>query len=159
MSDLRSQLIAKLGVEAPQPSEDGQAQPSADPLAPSAHLDSDWVRELLPAARAAGIDINRNPSMGAVRQAHDVLRKRLKANGKKREKAALDDLRARYLKKREKIAWSRLKTVLDEAGVSQKIYRAIKQGKIDPETALQRWSRVSTRALNQAELRAALLAK
>ena len=96
--------------------------------------------------------------MGAVRQAHDVLCKRLKANGKKREKAALDDLRSRYLKKREKIAWSRLKTALDEAGVSQKLYRAIKQGKIDPETALQRWSRVATRGLNQSELRAALLA-
>ena len=158
MSDLRSLLIAKLGVDAPPPSEEVKPEQSADPLGPSAHLDSDWVRELLPAARAAGIDVNRTPSMGAVRQAHDVLCKRLKANGKKREKAALDDLRSRYLKKREKIAWSRLKTALDEAGVSQKLYRAIKQGKIDPETALQRWSRVATRGLNQSELRAALLA-
>ena len=97
--------------------------------------------------------------MGAVRQTHDVLCKRFKANGQKREKAALDDLRARYLKKREKVAWGRLKTALDEAGVSPKLYRSIKQGKIDPETALQRWNRVATRGLNQAELRAALLAK
>ena len=159
MSDLRSQLIAKLGVEAPPPLEDGKTQQRVDPLGPSAHLDSDWVRELLPAARAAGIDINPNPSMGAVRQTHDVLCKRFKANGQKREKAALDDLRARYLKKREKVAWGRLKTALDEAGVSPKLYRSIKQGKIDPETALQRWNRVATRGLNQAELRAALLAK
>ena len=159
MSDLRSQLIAKLGVDAPPLSEDASPEVAADPLAPGAHLGSDWVHALLPAARAAGIDINPNPSLGAVRQTHDVLCKRLKANGRKREKATLDDLRARYMKKREKIAWSRLKSALDEAGLSQKLYRAIKQGKVDPETVLQRWKRVASRGLNQADIRAALLAQ
>ena len=159
MSDLRSQLISKLGVDAPPSSKDDPVKDVADPLGADAHLDSDWVRELLPAARAAGIDVNRNPSLGAVRQTHDVLCKRLKANGQKRQKASLDDLRSRYTKKREKIAWNRLKVALDEAGVSQKLYRAIKQGKIAPEIVLQRWKRAETRGLNQAELRAALLAK
>jgi len=163
MSDLRSQLIAKLGVEAPEPSATESStdtkDKTPDPLSPHAHLDSDWVRELLPAARSAGIDINPNPSLGAVRQTHDVLCKRLKANGRKREKAALDDLRSRYMKKREKFAWSCLKSTLEEAGVSQKLYRAIKQSKVEPETALKRWARVASRGLNQAEIRAALLAK
>jgi hypothetical protein len=116
------------------------------------------VKALLPAARGAGIKVNPNPSLGAIRQAHDVLVKRLKSNGRKREKAELDDLRSRYLKKREKLAWSRLKVTLEEGGVSQKLYRAIKQGKVDPETALQRWARIASRGLNQAEIRAALLA-
>jgi len=151
--------MAKLGVEAPEPSEEKAAGTPADPLAADAHLVSDWVRELLPAARAAGIDVNPKPSLGAVRQAHDVLCKRLKANGRKREKAALDDLRSRYMKKREKVAWSRLKSTLDEAGLSQKLYRAIKQGKVDPEVVLRRWQRVASRGLNQAEIRAALLEK
>jgi len=115
------------------------------------------VKALLPAARAAGIKVNPNPSLGAVRQAHDVLTKRMKNNGQRREKAELDDLRSRYLKKREKLAWSRLKTTLEEAGVSAKLYRAIKQSKVDPEMALTRWGRVASRGLNQAEIRAALL--
>lgn len=157
MSDLRSQLIAKLGVDAPAP--DVVKTPAvSDPLGPTAHLGSDWLNTLLPAARTAGIKLNPNPSLGAARQAHDVLVKRLKANGQKREKAQLDDLRSRYLKKREKLAWSRLKTTLDEAGVSAKLYRAIKQGKVDPETALARWARVASRGLSQGEIRAALLA-
>jgi hypothetical protein len=157
MSDLRSQLIAKLGVDAPEPTS-SPTKAGPDPLGPAAHLDSDWVKALLPAARGSGIKVNPNPSFGAVRQAHDVLVKHLKSNGRKREKAELDDLRSRYLKKREKLAWSRLKATMEEGGVSQKLYRAIKQSKVDPETALQRWARVSSRGLNQAEIRAALLA-
>jgi hypothetical protein len=157
MSDLRSQLIDKLGVKAP-PQDVSPSTAGPDPLGPSAHLGSEWVKALLPAARSAGIKVNPNPSLGAVRQAHDVLTKRLKANGRKREKAELDDLRSRYFKKREKVAWARLKSTLDEGGVSQKLYRAIKQSKVDPEMALARWARVASRGLNQADIRAALLA-
>ena len=54
-------------------------------------------------AARAGIKLNRRPSLGAARQAHDLLAKRLKANGDKRGRAALDELRGRYEKKREKI--------------------------------------------------------
>ena len=155
MSDLRAQLIAKLGVEAP---DDAQSAPiKADPLSDTAHLSSDWVRALRPAVAAAGIKLNPEPSLGAVRQAHDVLVKRLKANGDKRGVRSLGELRKRYEGKREKLAWARLKAALDEAGVSSKLYRAIKSSPCAPEVVLGRWNRVANKGLNKADLRAALL--
>ena len=159
MSDLRSQLIAKLGVQAPQTEAPQDDKPADDPLDAQAHLGSEWMAQLLVDARAAGIDVNRTASLGAARQAHDVLVKRLKANGRKREKAVLDDLRSRYFKKREKIAWNRLKTQVDEHGLSAKFYRSLKQSSVEPEVLLQRLSRAHNKNLNQAELRAALLGK
>lgn len=155
MSDLRSQLIAKLGVSEPEPATDVPVP--NDPLAADAHLDSDWLNALKPAAARAGIKLNPRPSLGAARQAHDVLVKRLKANGDKRGRADLDDLRGRYEKKREKLAWSRLKRTLDEAGVSAKLYRAIKSGKCAPEAVLARWGRVKAKGLSSAQLRAELI--
>lgn len=157
MSDLRSQLIAKLGVEAPEPDVRGRDDGPEDLLAPGAHLNSDWVNALIPAARAGGIKLNPNPSMGAVRQAHDVLVKQLKGQGRKRERAELEDLRGRYMKKREKVAWARLKTSLAAAGVSSKLYRAIKQGGLGPEVVLGRWNRIAAKGLNTAQIRAELL--
>jgi hypothetical protein len=155
MSDLRSQLIAKLGVEAPAVGD--TAPVKADPLSVGAHLNSDWVRALTPAVATAGIKLNSDPSLGAVRQAHDVLVKRLKANGDKRTVRLLGDLRKRYEGKREKLAWARLKAALDEAGVSPKLYRAIKSSQCAPEVVLARWGRVANKGLNKADLRAALL--
>ena len=157
MSDLRSQLIAKLGVEAPETDVQGPSSDPDDPLAPSAHLSSAWVMALIPAARAGGVKLNPNPSMGAVRQAHDVLAKQLKGQGRKRERAELEDLRGRYMKKREKVAWARLKSSLEAAGVSSKLYRAIKQGKLEPEVVLGRWNRIAGKGLNSAQVRAELL--
>lgn len=157
MSDLRSQLIAKLGVEAPEPDAQKEHAGSDDPLAANAHLQSEWVKALIPAARAGGVKLNPSPSLGAVRQAHDVLVKQLKGQGRKRERAELDDLRGRYMKKREKVAWTRLKTTLEAAGLSTKLYRAIKQGKVDPEKVLARWSRIAGKGLNNAQIRAELL--
>ncbi len=157
MSDLRSQLIAKLGVEAPEPDVKGRDGGSDDPLAPDAHLSSEWVVALIPAARSGGVKLNPNPSMGAVRQAHDVLVKQLKGQGRKRERAELIDLRSRYMKKREKVAWARLKKSLDAAGISSKLYRAIKQGALSPEVVLDRWNRIATKGLNNAQIRAELL--
>jgi len=157
MSDLRSQLIAKLGVEAPEPDVEEQASDPDDPLAPGAHLNSDWVAALIPAARAGGVKLNPNPSMGAVRQAHDVLLKQLKGQGRTRERAELEDLRGRYMKKREKVAWARLKNSLAAAGISSKLYRAIKQGALGPEVVLDRWNRIGAKGLNTAQIRAELL--
>jgi len=157
MSDLRSQLIAKLGVEAPDPDASKKTADLDDPLSAAAHLKSEWVRALIPAARAGGVKLNPNPSMGAVRQAHDVLVKQLKGQGRKRERAELEDLRGRYMKKREKVAWTRLKTTLEAAGLSSKLYRAIKQGKVDPEKVLARWSRIAGKGLNNAQIRSELL--
>lgn len=157
MSDLRSQLIAKLGVEAPKSDVKASGGEPDDPLAQGAHLSSDWVQALRPAARAGGVKLNPNPSMGAVCQAHDVLVKQLKGQGRKRERAELEDLRGRYMKKREKVAWSRLKTRLEAAGVSSKLYRAIKQGQLGPEVVLGRWNRIANKGLNTALIRAELL--
>ena len=155
VSDLRSQLISKLGVSAPEP--DDVLPTPDDPLAADAHLNSEWLAALEPAAARAGIKLNPRPSLGAARQAHDLLAKRLKANGDKRARAALDELRGRYEKKREKLAWTRLKRTLEDAGVSAKLYRAIKSSKVGPEIVLTRWSRVKSKGLNSAQLRTELL--
>ena len=155
MSDLRSQLIAKLGVEAPEPQEPESR--GDDPLGPGAHLTSDWLVALLPVLKAERIPLNANPSFGAVKNAHDVLMKQLKAKGDKRTMATLRDLRSRYTKRREKLAWSRLKADLEAGGVSSKVYRSIKQSSVDPELALKRWTRVQRKGLNAASVRAALI--
>ena len=159
MSDLRSQLIAKLGAVPSKANEMPTGTPQDDPLDARAHLDSEWMQQLLVATRKAGLDLGANASLGKARQTHDVLAKQLKGQGRKREKAALDDLRSRYFKKREKIAWSRLKSKVDEGGLSAKLYRSLKQSGIDPEVLLQRWNLAAKKTLNQAELRAALLQK
>ena len=159
VSDLRAQLIAKLGVVPPEADEAHAEAPVADPLGANAHLDSEWMKQLLVDARMAGMDLGANASLGKARQTHDVLAKQLKAQGRKREKAVLDDLRSRYLKKREKLAWSRLKAKVDASGLSAKLYRSLKQSGVDPEVLLQRWQRTSKQSLNQAELREALLRK
>ena len=155
VSDLRSQLIAKLGVEAPEPAQQVESDP--DPLGPQAHWTSDWYAALVPALKDARISLNAQPSYGAVRNAHDVLMKHLKAHGDKRTMATLRDLRSRYTKRREKLAWSRLKKALEEGGVSAKVYRAVKQSTVDPELALKRWSKVQNKTLNGAAVRQALI--
>ena len=156
MSDLHSQLVAKLGIEVA----DVPQTPSvtvSDPLSSSAHQSSDWVVALTAAVARAGMGLKPSPSLGAVRCAHDVLVKRLKANGDKRSYRHLNELRARYEKKREKLAWAQLKSQLAEAGVSPKLYRAIKSGSSGPEVVLGRWVAVAGKGFNQADLRAALL--
>ena len=155
MADLRSQLMEKLGVEAPETTSSTPVEP--DPLGDGAHMSSDWVQALLPVLRDVQVSMNPNPSYGAVRQAHDVLMKQLKARGDKRTMASLRDLRSRYTKRREKVAWTRLKKSLEEAGVSAKLYRSVKQSSVEPELALKRWDRVKSKGLNGTALRNALL--
>ena len=159
MSDLRSQLIAKLGAVPKAADETSENVREDDPLGPTAHLGSDWMKQLLVDARKAGMDLGATASLGAARQTHDVLGKQLKSQGRKREKSALDDLRSRYFKKREKVAWSRLKSKVDQSGMSAKLYRSLKQSGVEPEVLLQRWARAAKKNPNQAELRAALLNK
>ena len=157
MSDLRSQLIAKLGAVPSAAEPAAEESPTDDPLGSQAHLDSEWMKQLLVDARKGGLELTATASLGAARQAHDVLAKQLKAQGRKREKSVLDDLRSRYFKKREKLAWSRLKSRVDESGMSAKLYRSLKQSGVDPEVLLQRWTRAMKKNLNQAELRSVLL--
>ena len=47
--------------------------------------------------------------------------------------ASLNDLRSRFEKKREKLAWTTLKTALTDAGFGDKLYRSLKQSKVDAE--------------------------
>jgi len=155
VSDLRSQLLAQFGGSVPEPETPSTTPP--DGLSPEAHLDSEWFGALKSALHGTGIKLNPRPSLGAARQAHDLLCKRLKADGGKRQLRELNDLRSRFEKKREKLAWTILKTELSSAGVSDKLYRSLKQGKVGVETLLSRWSRVKSKGLNQAELRARLL--
>lgn len=155
VSDLRSQLLATFGGSVPEPEPAAASEPSV--LSPDAHLSSEWFQALSAAVRGSGIKLNPNPSLGAARQAHDLLCKRLKAEGQKRTLRELNDLRSRFEKKREKLAWTTLKSELSDAGVSDKLYRSLKQSKVGAETLLSRWSRVRSKGLNQAELRARLL--
>lgn len=155
MSDLRSQLLANFGGSAPEPEAPAAAQSTA--LSPDAHRDTEWFTVLKAAVRGTGIKLNPNPSLGATRQAHDLLCKRLKADGAKRQLRELNDLRSRFEKKREKLAWTTLKTALTDAGFGDKLYRSLKQSKVDAEVLLSRWSRLKSKGLNQAELRTQLL--
>ena len=139
----------------PEPESSTPAQTSA--LSPDDHLDSEWYDALKSAVYGTGIKLNPSPSLGAARQAHDLLCKRLKADGAKRQLRELSDFRSRFEKKREKLAWTELKTQLADSGVSDKLYRSLKQSKVSPETLLSRWSRVQSKGLNQAELRTRLL--
>ena len=155
VADLRSQLMEKLGVEAPETTSSTPVE--SDPLGDDAHMSSEWVHALLPVLRDVQVSLNPNPSYGAVRQAHDVLMKQLKARGDKRTMATLRDLRSRYTKRREKIAWARFKKSLESAGMSAKLYRAVKQSSVEPELALKRWARLKSMGLNGTDLRNALV--
>ncbi len=155
MSDLRSQLIAKLGVDAPEPATQTEVQ--GDPLGARAHLSSEWFHTLKPLAQQSGVQLAADPSFGAAQNAHHVLIKKLKANGQHRDRNALTDLHSRYSKRREKTAWSRLKTELSDAGQSAKLYRAIKSGNVAAETVLTRWKRIQNKGWNAAQIRAELL--
>ena len=109
VSDLRSQLLEKFGGSAPEPEPSAPARSNA--LSPDAHLSSEWFGVLRAAVQGAGIKLNPNPSIGAARQAHDLLCKRLKADGGKRQLRELNDLRTRFEKKREKLDVSLLKLI------------------------------------------------
>jgi hypothetical protein len=155
MSDLRSQLISKLGVSEPEPAK--TAPIASDPLGDGAHRDTEWYRALVPVVRQHGIKLNPQSSHGAALNAHNALMKKLKANGQHRVRKELNDLHSRYAKRREKTAWSRLKAALDAGGQSPKLYRAIKSNSVPVETVLQRWQRIKNKGLNGAEVRSELL--
>ena len=155
MSDLRSQLIAKLGAT---PTEPEPTAPRAnDVLSATAHIDTDWFRELTPLARQCGVTLASQPSFAAAQNAHHVVAKKLKANGRTRDRSALLDAFSRYTKHREKKVWARLKASLTEAGQSPKLYRSLKSGAVPAETLLNRWNRIKDKGWSTAEVRTELL--
>ena len=108
------------------------------------------------------MDVPKQPSLNAAKQLHDRLKKRLKADGRRRQIRTLDDLRSSYLKRREKQAWSRLKSGLAALGTSDKLYRSLKQSGAEPERILQRVNRLKPDEISgqsQAKLRELLLSK
>lgn len=155
MSDLRSELIAKLGATAP--TEPAPSTDPKDPLSATAHIDSDWCDLLRQMANRNGVQLAANPSFGAAENAHHVLIKKLKSNGLHRDRNQLIDAHSRYTKKREKVAWARLKSELNAAGQSAKLYRAIKSGSVPVETVLNRWTRIQNKGWNAAQIRTELL--
>jgi hypothetical protein len=162
VSDLRSQLVARFGEsEAPASIPEPSANDAKDPLGTSAHLATPWLSALLAAAgQQRDLKVPRAPSLNAARQLHDRLIKKLKAQGRGRERADLNDLRSRYLKRREKTAWSRLKAQLSDLDVPAKLYRSLKQSGVDPEKVLDRIAKAGDarlRTMNLAELRIALV--
>ncbi len=155
MSDLRSQLIAKLGAT---PTEPELAAPRAnDALSATAHIDTDWFRELTPLARQCGVALANQPSFAAAQNAQHVVAKKLKSAGRVRERAALIDAFSRYTKHREKKVWARLKASLTVAGQSPKLYRALKSGAVPAETLLNRWNRIKDKGWSTADVRTELL--
>lgn len=159
MSDLRSQLIAKLGASPPA---EAPAAPSAapDPLHADAHLDTPWLA-LLRAARAPGLAaVPPKPSLNAAKQLTDKAVKALKGAGAAREARALDDARQDYLKRREKLAWAELKRQFTACDLPERSYRALKQAEVDPEKALAKLRRqdpAALKAMGADRLRDALL--
>jgi hypothetical protein len=163
MSDLRSQLATQFGLDPAVNVEPVPASAGDDPLGSSAHLGTPWLDALLLAVRQErGMDVPKQPSLNAAKQLHDRLKKRLKADGRRRQIRTLDDLRSSYLKRREKQAWSRLKAGLAAMGTSEKLYRSLKQSGGDPERVLQRLKRLKPDEISgqaQAKLRELLLKK
>ena len=155
MSDLRSQLIAKLGVEPP--AQEAPDDTPNDGLDPDAHLATEWFQMLAPLVRQYSIKMANKPAYPAAQNAHHVLLKKLKADGRRHERNALNEAYSRYAKRREKRVWAQLKSEMNAAGQSAKLYRSLKAGSVPVETLLSRWTRARGRSLSTAELRAELL--
>ncbi len=158
MKDLRSQLADALGVQAPEP---GSDQPTGI-LDEGAHLDSEWFRLLLQLSSTTlgAAPVPEDAKLARARQATDLLVKRLKKAGRKRPASQLADARKDWLSRRDKAAWSQLKSRFRELGLSEKAYRAIKQGGADPMAVLQRLERTDQgelESMGATRLRAHLL--
>lgn len=142
MKDLREQLAARFGQPVPEP-EPASPPQKDDPLGPQAHHASEWLALLKTLGPSVGQPVKRDASLSAAKQVTDRTLKALKAAGRKRDGSTLDKARSDYLKKREKLAWGRLKDDIAQRGGSPKAYRALKQSKTDPEQALKKLKRLS----------------
>jgi len=149
MSDLRSQLMAKLGATPPAEAPAGKAGAAAPDLDPDAHLGTPWMAALR-AVRAPGSPpIPPRPSLNAARQLTDKAIRALKDGGQARAARDLGDLRSDFLKKREKEAWNLIKARFTDLSLSERAYRALKQSEADAEKI---WARL--RKTPEAELAA-----
>lgn len=164
MKDLRSQLAARFG--APDPAT--AAPPPPPPkdlgiLGPEAHLATPWIaalrklRDLPDPGRLAD-----KPSLGNARQHTDKAIKALKKLNRTREAEELDDLRSRFLDKRQKEAWAQMKERFGALDLSERAYRAVKQSDVDAVVALERLQKLdepTLKSLGADKLRDILLGK
>jgi len=153
MKDLKSQLADAFGVAVPEASPAAApAAPAADSLpdilAPDAHLRDPWLvrlRQLV--AREPSVKLAPAPKPGQARQATDQLMSKLKKSGRKREAAELKRLRDDFLGRRDKAAWGAVKGRFKTLGLSDKAYRGLKQGSVDPLVVLGRLKKADSAAL------------
>lgn len=158
MTDLRDQLVARFG---PSTAPDATKAPETgpDPLGAHAHLDTDWIRLLRTLAPQVGQPVKPDVSLEAAKQLTDRTLKALKDTSRGRERSALDQARSDYLKRRDRIAWGRLKDQFTDHQLSDKAYRALKQTDIDPEKALRKLKKLTpaeAATMSAARLRDAL---
>jgi hypothetical protein len=110
-------------------------------LGEKAHQGAEWFRK----ARAASFGntkVAADAKLRAAIQQTDGLLKALKKAGRTREQKEIDELRKRWLGEREQLAWGLLKAELEALGVSEKLYRSLKQGEADPVDVLDRFERI-----------------
>jgi hypothetical protein len=91
----------------------------------------------------------------------DQLAKAMKKLGRGRDAKALKALREKFLTRRDKQAWARIKLHFKAHDLSDKAYRGLKQAGADPVKALAKLDRVSPdelRALGAQRLKALLIA-
>jgi hypothetical protein len=139
MQDLRSQLASKLGRPAPEPTAPAAPPDPSDLLHPSAHLADPWLKRLLSLRGISGAPkVPNQPSLNGARQLTDQLAKLLKKGGRARDGKELKALRDKFLARRDKQAWSRVKEAFKQHGLSDRGYRSLKQGGADPVKALAR---------------------
>ena len=142
MKDLKSQLE---GVAVPA----GTAPPEAPVpvarrhplLGEKAHQGAEWFRK----ARSASFGntkVGADAKLRAAVQQTDGLLKALKKSGKTREAKEIEELRKRWLGERNDLAWGLLKTELENLGVSDKLYRSLKQSDADPVDVLDRFEKI-----------------
>ena len=159
MHDLRSQLAAKLGATPPDDPPETDDAPRGV-LHPDAHLDDPWLEALRRARPVPGApEVPDRPSLGAARMLTDQWSKALKKAGRGKDAKALKALREKFLTRRDKAAWAGVKLRFKELGLSDKAYRGLKQGKVDPVRALARLERADAaelQALGAQRLKAAL---
>lgn len=120
MDVLRNALAGALGIEARAPVAEDSGLP--DPMK------SEWVVIL----RRHGVDLPAKPTMGQIQARSDQLGKKLKTEGRGREKEALDKARSSYEKELDKDAWGLVKARFTELDLPERAYRALKQEDADP---------------------------
>lgn len=135
MQHLRDQLANALGGSGLRTDAPASAppRPAPDPvdhlLSDEGHIGTAWLALLVDTLRQTpnGPALKPRPPLGQARQVHDQLNKILKAAGRSRELRALVEARKKFDTDREDAAWRRIKGRLEDAGISEKAYRSLKQ--------------------------------